>query len=134
MSDQTSKHLLLFRTNNWEKELSPEEVQAVVDRWMAWFNVLKNEGLVLGGHPLEESGKFVSGKNGQTVSDGPFTESKEAIGGYFLLSDCTFDQALAIAKQNPALEHGLVVEVRPIADMCATGQRAAAHLAGAAGA
>ncbi|MGH8046214.1 MAG: YciI family protein [Chthoniobacterales bacterium] len=131
MSTPTSKHLLLFRTNDWERGLSPEELQDVADRWMAWFKRLSAEGLVLGGHPLEETGKLVSGRGGQTVSDGPFTESKEAIGGYFMLADCTFEQALAIAKQNPALEHGLIVEVRPIADACPTFQRAGVHLSAA---
>jgi hypothetical protein len=100
---------------------------------MSWFKRLSAEGVALGGHPLQETGKLVSGKNGQTVSDGPFTESKEAIGGYFMLADCTLEQAVAIAKENPALEHGLTVEVRPIADICATFQRAGADFAVAAG-
>jgi hypothetical protein len=129
MNAEKTKHLLLFRTNDWERGLSPEELQDVVDRWMAWFRRLSEEGSVLGGHPLEEAGKLVSGRNGQTVSDGPFTESKETIGGYFMLAECTLEQAVAIAKQNPALEHGLTVEVRPIADICATKQRASGHLA-----
>jgi hypothetical protein len=127
MSTQTSKHLLLFRRNEWERGLSPEQLQDVVNRWMAWFRRLSAEGVVLGGHPLEETGRVVSGK-GQAISDGPFTESKEAIGGYFLLAECTLEQALEVAKQNPALEHGLTVEVRPVADICPTYQRAGVEL------
>ncbi len=121
---EKSKHLLLFRGNNWDRELSPAELQEVVDRWMAWFDRLTKEGKVLGGHPLENTGKLVSGKGGQTISDGPFAESKEAIGGYFMLAECTFEEALAIARENPALEHGLVVEVRPVAELCPSRARA----------
>jgi len=134
MSASKSKHLLLFRNNDWERGLSPEQIQEIVDRWMAWFHRLRDEGVVLGGHPLEDEGRVVSAKAGQAVSDGPFAESKEAIGGYFLLDDCTLDQALAVARENPALEHGLTIEVRPIADICPAAQRAGAGLAAAAGA
>ncbi len=61
---------------------------------------------------------MVSGKNGRSVSDGPFAESKEAVGGYFLLNVSTFEEALAIAQQCPGLDHGAQVEVRPVAEIC----------------
>ena len=52
---------------------------------MAWFKRLTEQGKAIAGNPLEREGKIVSGKNGRVVADGPFAESKEAIGGYFLL-------------------------------------------------
>jgi hypothetical protein len=52
------------------------------------------------------------------VSDGPFAESKETIGGYFLLKVNTLDEAVAIAQQCPGLPHGIRVEVRPVAAEC----------------
>jgi hypothetical protein len=58
------------------------------------------------------------GKNGRVVADGPFAESKEAIGGYFLLKVATMDEAVAIAQQCPGLPHGAKVEVRPIMGQC----------------
>jgi hypothetical protein len=61
---------------------------------------------------------MVSGKNGRVVADGPFAESKESIGGYFLLQLNSFDEALEIAKQCPGLAYGIKVEVRPIAAEC----------------
>ena len=76
-------YMLLFRGNDWIKSLSPEEKQRVTDQWMAWFRRLTDEGKAVAGNPLEREGKIVSGKN-RVVSDGPFAESKEAIGGYFL--------------------------------------------------
>ncbi|HEU0009973.1 MAG TPA: YciI family protein [Verrucomicrobiae bacterium] len=120
----TSDYLLLFRGTNWDKQLSPEQLQKVVSDWYAWFERLKQEGKCAGGHPLQTEGKLVSGKKGRTVADGPFAESKEAIGGYFYLQVASEAEAIAIAQQCPGLEYGIVVEVRPVADMCAARERA----------
>jgi len=121
-----SDYLLLFRGNVWDRGLSPAQIQKVVADWMAWFERLKAEGKCIGGHPLEDQGKVVSGKQ-RAVADGPFAESKEAIGGYFYLTVADENEALEIAKQCPGLEFGSVVEVRPIADICSIRQRAAQH-------
>ena len=59
----------------------------------------------------------MSGKN-RVVSDGPFAESKEAIGGYFLLDVASLDEAVAIAQECPGLPYGIRVEVRPVAAEC----------------
>jgi hypothetical protein len=84
---------------------------------MAWFRRLTEEGKAIAGNPLEREGKIVSGKN-RVVSDGPFAESKEAIGGYFLLDVASFDDAIAIAQECPGLPYGVKVEVRPVAAEC----------------
>ena len=119
-----SDYLLLFRGNVWDRGLSPAQLQKVVSDWMAWFERLKAEGKCAGGHPLEEEGKVVSGKQGRTVADGPFAESKEAIGGYFYLTVADENEAIEIAQQCPGLEYGAVVEVPPVADICSVKQRA----------
>ena len=116
--------MLLFRGTNWGKELSPEQIQKVASDWMAWFEGLTKQGKVASGHPLMNEGKIVSGKKGRTVADGPFAESKEAIGGYFYLQVSNMDEALEIARQCPGLEYGAVVEVRPVAEMCGIERRA----------
>jgi len=110
----TNDYLLLFRGNVWDRGLSPAQIQKVVSDWMAWFERLKAEGKCAGGHPLEEQGKVVSGKQ-RMVADGPFAESKEAIGGYFYLTVGDENEAIEIAKQCPGLEYGVAVEVRPVA-------------------
>jgi hypothetical protein len=115
---KSPEYLLLFRGNDWYKTLSPEEMQGVASKWMAWFKRLTDEGLCLAGQPLEREGRLVSGKNGRVVSDGPFAESKEAIGGYFLLRVNTMDEAVAIAKDCPGLAYGIQVEVRPVREEC----------------
>jgi len=117
-------YLLLFRGNVWDRGLSPAQLQKVVSDWMAWFERLKAEGKCLGGHPLEDEGKVVSGKQGRAVADGPFAESKEAIGGYFYLQVADEGEAIEIARQCPGLEYGAVVEVRAVADICSVKQRA----------
>jgi hypothetical protein len=118
MSTQSNNgYLLIFRGTDWYKDLSPEQMQQVADQWMAWFNRLKDENKCVAGNPLEREGKIVAGKN-RVVSDGPFAESKETIGGYFLLKVGSLDEAVAIARQCPGLPYGIRVEVRPIAAAC----------------
>ena len=125
-----SEYLLLFRnTGDWHRGLSPQELQEVTDRWMTWFNRLSEQGKVMAGHPLMHEGKIVSGKNGQFVADGPFAESKETIGGYFLLSVESADEAVTIARECPGLAYGMRVEVRPVAAKCALTETAEAELA-----
>jgi hypothetical protein len=110
-------YMLLFRGNDWPRSLSPEETQKVTDQWMAWFKRLTEEGKAIAGNPLEPEGKIVSGKN-RAVSDGPFTESKEAIAGYFLLDVASLDEAVAIAQGCPGLPYGARIEVRAVAGEC----------------
>jgi hypothetical protein len=119
-----SEYLLLFRGTTWERGLSPEELQKAAQKFMSWFESLKQEGVCKGGMPLQREGKMVSGKGGRTVADGPFAESKEAIGGYFLIVANDLEGAVAIAQGCPGLEFGMDVEVRPVAAGCTTMERA----------
>jgi hypothetical protein len=117
-AENKNEYLFLFRGTDWSKRLSLEEMQNVASQWMAWFKRLSEQGKVIGGSPLDTEGKVVSGKNGRTISDGPFAESKEAIGGYFLLRVDTLEEAVAIAKECPGLPHGAKVEVRHVVGQC----------------
>ncbi len=115
---QDNGYMLIFRGTDWYKGLSTDETRAISDAWMAWFRGLMEAGKVTAGNPLEPEGKVVSGNHGRVVVDGPFTESKETIGGYFLLKVGTLEEAVAIAKQCPGLPYGIRVEVRPVAAEC----------------
>ena len=117
-TNKAPEYMLIFRGTDWSKGLSPEQMQQVASQWMAWFERLTAQGKVIAGAPLEPQGKVISGKNGKIVTDGPFAESKEAIGGYFLLRVDTFEAALAIARDCPGLPFGAKVEVRPVAEAC----------------
>ena len=133
MSEQhpQNEYMLLFRGTVWDKDLSPEQIQDVMSRWMAWYEGLVREGKALSGRPLTTAGKVVTGRGGRNVADGPFAESKEAVGGYFLLRLDSFDEALAIARQCPGLDHGLAVEVRQVAERCGVDRRTGADRTGA---
>jgi hypothetical protein len=117
-NENKNEYLFLFRGTDWSNRLSPEEMQKVASQWMDWFKRLSEQGKVIGGKPLDTTGKVVSGKGGRSTVDGPFAESKEAIGGYFLLRVDTLDEAVAIARECPGLPHGAKVEVRHIVDHC----------------
>ena len=119
--------MLIFRGTDWYQGLSPEQMQKVSENWMAWFKRLTEEGKAVAGNPLEREGKVVAGKNGNVISDGPFAESKEAIGGYFLLSVSSLEEAVAIAQGCPGLVYGAKVEVRPIAGECPLASEAEAE-------
>ena len=125
MSTQNqNEYLLLFRGNEWYNSLSPEQLQKAMTDFKAWFDRLTEQGKLKAAQPLVREGKIVSGKNGRIVADGPFAESKEAIGGYFLLAVSGLDEAVAIAKTCPSLEYGTQVEVRPVAEDCPMAARA----------
>jgi hypothetical protein len=130
---EKSDFLLLFRGNDWERNLPPEELKKVVADWYAWFQRLAAEGKCLGGLPLLDTGKLISGKKGRTVADGPFAESKETIAGYFHLRVTNEAEAIRIAQQCPGLEYdGCVVEVRPVGEQNVDRVRGLEHLAGIA--
>jgi hypothetical protein len=112
----TSEYMLLFRGTHWDKSLFPEEIQNVMDQWISWFDRLTQQGRIKSAHPLMPEGQIVSWKKGQTVTDGPFAESKEAIAGYFLLRVKDRNEAVEIAKECPVLKYGVTVEVRPVVD------------------
>jgi hypothetical protein len=108
--------MLLIRGDD-EAERSPAEMQGIVEEYMAWARQLRSEGRMLGGDELSANGRLVRGHGASaTVSDGPFTETKEAIGGYFLIEADGESQAVDIARACPGLKRGGAVEVRAIVD------------------
>jgi hypothetical protein len=114
----TGEYILLFRGAHWDKGLSTDELQQAMDKVMEWFEGLNERGKVKGAQPLGGQGRVISGTDGRFVLDGPFTETKEAVGGYLVLQTDSFDEAVEIARANPALRYGVSVEVRPILAEC----------------
>ena len=110
--------MLLFRGPHWDKGLSTDELQSAMDNVMAWFGGLAERGKVKGAQPLAAEGRTISGTNGRLVVDGPFTETKEAVGGYLILQADSFDEAVEIARSMPTLRYGISVEVRPVLAEC----------------
>ena len=111
-------YMLLYRSGEWYNKLSHAELQKLINQNKAWFEKLTAQGKAKPGRALERKGAIVSGVNGRIVTDGPFSESKEAIGGYLMVNVETLDEAIAIAQSIPGLAYGGSIEVRPIAEEC----------------
>ncbi len=107
--------LFLFRGQPGPS-LSPDEMQRSLQKWGVWIEGLAKAGAFKGGEPLEEGGKVVSGAR-KLVTDGPFLESKEVVGGYLIVSAKNLDEATEISKGCPIFNEGGSVEVRPIRPM-----------------
>ena len=116
--------MLLYRTDEWYNKLSQEELQKLIGENQAWFERLTAQGKGIPGRALERTGVTISGKNGRSVVDGPFAESKEAIGGYLVLDVETIEEAISIAQSSPGLAYGGSIEVRPLAEECPLDVRA----------
>ena len=116
----TSEYLLLSR-GQWDRDKSPQEIQAAIDDFYAWYEQLVAQGRFKPGQRLATGGKLVS-RSG--VTDGPFAEAKELIGGYWFIVATSLQEAAAIAALNPCLACGLNYEIRPIESERASAFRA----------
>jgi hypothetical protein len=116
--------MLLYRTDEWYNTLSQEELRKLINQNKSWFERLTSQGKAKPGRALERTAVTVSGKNGRFVTDGPFAESKEAVGGYLVLDVETIEEAIAIAQTSPGLAYGGSIEVRPLAEECPLDVRA----------
>ena len=109
-----SDYLFLFVGGNaTQEDLSPEEMQQHMQKWFTWIAALRDKGIYKGGEPLEDGGLIVT--SDQTVTDGPFPEAKEMVGGYIMISAESIQAASEIAKDCPVLNFGGRVEVRQVA-------------------
>ena len=106
------KFIFLFRGGMMQK-LSPQEQEANMGKWLAWIEKLTKEGRYLAGEPLLPTGKTIAGQK-KVVTDGPFAESKEVIGGFFMVNAKNYEDAVAMAKDCPDYELGGIVEVREV--------------------
>ncbi len=112
-----SEFLYLYRSTTEASQAamgSPERMQQSMQAWMAWMKQLAAQGHIKDqGHPLERTGKTVTGKQ-KTVTDGPYAETKDIIGGFTLIEAKDIDEAVRLSLGCPIFEGGGVVEVRPI--------------------
>lgn len=99
--------------------LSPERMQQVIQKYVAWGNRLRAGGQLTDGQKLaDEPGRVMRGGNGQVrVTDGPYSETKEVLAGYYILTAGSYDEALELARDCPHLEYGGAIELRQIDTM-----------------
>lgn len=108
--------ILLHDTPDAFVNVSPEQMQSVIEKYMSWGERLRASGAMLAGEKLaDEPGKVLRGKPGKvSVTDGPYSETKELIGGYYLIQADSYEQAVEIARDCPQFEFGGAIEVREI--------------------
>jgi hypothetical protein len=110
------KFMLIFHGGQ-PAGLSPEEIQAHMGKWYAWIQKLNKTEQYVSGEPLIPGGKLVSGSAGKSVTDGPYTEGKEVVGGFFIIKAKDLDEAVTIAKDCPNYDFGGSVQVRQVMKM-----------------
>jgi hypothetical protein len=106
--------LFVYRSTRDNREtMTPEEMQQILQKWRDWLaEGLQKGWMVDAGDALKKEGRVVSAR--QVVTDGPFVESKEVVGGFSIVRADTLDAAAGLAKGCPVLLRGGTVEVRPL--------------------
>lgn len=105
------KFMLIFH-GGIDYNASPAEMQENMGKWMAWVDRLAKENRYVSGEPLLPGGKLVTGK--KTVTDGPFTEGKEVVGGYFIVNAKDYDDAISLCADYPDYQYGGQIQVRQV--------------------
>lgn len=112
-----AQYMLLLYNNpaNYTKLTSPEG-QKVMEKYFAFGQKLRSKNQWISSHKLaDDPGRIMRSKNGKTVTtDGPYSETKEWLGGYYLIEAPNYDAAVEISRECPILEHGGTVEVREV--------------------
>ena len=108
--------LLLYGDEAAEQAMTPQERRAIVDRHIEFARMLRERGVLVASEALSPGAEAAVVRRGGRVSDGPFAETKEQLGGFYVLDCGSRDEAVGYARLAPD-SPGLVVEVRPIADM-----------------
>jgi hypothetical protein len=113
------RYALLICTDGREANMGPEEGAAMLARYSGWMDEMNDRGLLQAGERLRPTtdATTVRVRNGETLtSDGPFAETKEQMGGFFLVDCKDLDEAIEVAAKIPGAELGSI-EVRPIWEM-----------------
>jgi hypothetical protein len=108
--------LLLHENPDSLKNYSAQEMQKVIEKYNAWSGKLAQSGKLLGGEKLSEEGgkRLVRKKGDVVVTDGPYSETKEVVGGYFVVEAKSYEEAVDMSRSCPHLEFGGVIDVRKV--------------------
>ena len=109
------KYLYLFRGGDeMMAAMSPEEVEAHMGEWRVWMQVLAEKGQLIDGEPLFAEGRQVT-HSGSVITDGPFAEGAEIVGGYLMINATSLDEAVELSKGCPILQaEDANIEIRQI--------------------
>jgi hypothetical protein len=106
--------LLLHSDPTGWRNMPVAEQQKWMRKYMAWGEKAQQSGFLLGSNKLaDDGGKIVRGPKA-LVTDGPYSETKEVLGGYYMIEAKDYDEALRRSKDHPHLEHGGTIEMRQV--------------------
>ena len=111
MDQPTEKQFLVISRGQWDEKAAPGQVQSAIDEFYNWYERSLQAGKMKPGSRLASSGKVVSGAG---ITDGPFAEAKELVGGFWFIVAASLEEAAALAAENPCLAFGLTVEIREL--------------------
>jgi len=104
--------LLLHDDHSAWRELSPEEMQKAIEKYTAW---MKKPFNLDGKRLAEDAGRVIRSQGGKVrATDGPYSETKEVLGGFYLIEAGNYDEAIERALDHPHLEYGGTIEVRQV--------------------
>lgn len=109
-------YLLLFRGGLNIAAAAPEQIQEAMMKWKNWMTELANKGLFNGAERLNRNGAVITGSKKQ-ITDGPYTETKEIVGGYMSIKAENLNEAIELAKGCPIFNYDGIVEVREVIKM-----------------
>jgi hypothetical protein len=111
--------LLLHRPVERSRPTDPQMMTKITREYMDWADRTRTDGRLKGGSKLtDDAGRILRAQDGRvTTTDGPFIESKEIVGGYFLISAGDYAEACRIASECPHLKYGSYIEVRQVEEL-----------------
>jgi hypothetical protein len=113
--NSSNHYLFILRQPGPGPGPTPEELQKIMIRFGSWMDGLHAKDAVVGTNGLQHVGKVIRGSLAEPViTDGPYSEAKEVVGGYVHVKARNLKAAVAMAKRCPGLDYGMTVEVRPV--------------------
>ena len=107
-----NEFLMIFRSETPQNQPSPEEMQQSINQWQDWIGGIAAQGKFIGTNALTPIGSTVHADG--VITDGPYTETKEIVGGYLLCKASSLEEAIELSKGCPTFQNGGKVEVRQV--------------------
>ncbi|HZQ25457.1 MAG TPA: YciI family protein [Terriglobales bacterium] len=108
--------LLYDDPSKW-REMSPQELQTANKKYMGWGEKARQAGFVRAGQKLvDDAGKVLRGPQ-RAATDGPYSETKELAGGYYVIEAANYDEAVRGALDHPHLQYGGTIEIRQVEEL-----------------
>jgi hypothetical protein len=109
------KFIMLLHDAGFPADISPDQIQAIIQRYVAWRQKIQQNGRKVEGHKLTDGhGRVMRGAAGSTnVTDGPYAEAREVIGGLFIVDANSYEEVVELSRDCPHLDFGSI-EIREV--------------------